>query len=112
MAFFRKKPVIIEAVQFFGLDVAENGCHSVHFDTDGPLPDWLRKALIDEEIFVALSDIDFIYIKTPEGLMEVGLGDWIIKGVKGEIYPCKPDIFHATYDPAPEPEQDISGVAI
>jgi hypothetical protein len=39
------------------------------------------------------------YIKTLEGQMAVSNGDWIIKGVKGELYPCKPDIFAATYDP-------------
>lgn len=40
-----------------------------------------------------------IQIKTLEGTMTADLGDWIIKGVKGEFYPCKPDIFAATYEP-------------
>lgn len=39
-----------------------------------------------------------MYIPTLEGLMQAVVGDWIIKGVKGEIYPCKPDIFEATYE--------------
>jgi hypothetical protein len=112
MGLFRKKPVMIEAVQFFGLDVAENGCHSIHFDTKDALPKWLRDALVDEVIFVALTDIDNIYIKTLEGLMEVAEGDWIIRGVKGEIYPCKPDIFAMTYDPVDEQDVEVTGVAI
>lgn len=39
-----------------------------------------------------------IQIKTLEGVMTADLGDWVIKGVKGKFYPCKPDIFAATYD--------------
>ena len=112
MPLFRKKPVMIEAVQFFGLDVAENGCHSIHFDTKDALPKWLRDAMLDEVIFVALTDIDYIYIKTDEGLMEAAEGDWIIRGVKGEIYPCKPDIFAMTYDPVDEQDVEVTGVAI
>ena len=41
-----------------------------------------------------------IFIRTLEGEMTATQGDWIIKGVKGEFYPCKPDIFAATYEPA------------
>jgi len=39
-----------------------------------------------------------LYITTLEGTMKANIGDWVIKGVKGEIYPCKPDIFDATYE--------------
>lgn len=47
---------------------------------------------------------DAYYIETPEGRMKANPGDWIIKGIKGEFYPCKPDIFEATYEAvAPEP---------
>jgi hypothetical protein len=112
MGLFRKKPVMIEAVQFFGLDVAENGCHNIHFDTKEELPKWLRDALIDETIFAALTDIEHIYVKTAEGLMEAAEGDWIIRGVKGEIYSCKPDIFAMTYDPVDEQDVEVTGVAI
>jgi len=112
MAFYRKRPVVIEAVRFDHLDVAENGCHSIHFDTEDALPDWLRAALVDEKVFVAASDIDYLYVKTSEGWMEASPGDWIICGVKGELYPCKPDIFALTYEPAPQPEDDVTGVAI
>ena len=41
----------------------------------------------------------FVYVSTLEGTMRADVGDWIIKGVKGELYPCKPDIFQQTYDP-------------
>ncbi|HEY1188575.1 MAG TPA: hypothetical protein VGE74_13060 [Gemmata sp.] len=41
-----------------------------------------------------------MYITTREGGMQVTAGDWIIKGIAGEFYPCKPEIFAATYDPA------------
>jgi hypothetical protein len=112
MAFYRKKPVMIEAVQFFGLDVAENGCHNIHFDTKESLPKWLRDALVDEVVFAALTDVEHIYVKTLEGLMEAAEGDWIIRGVKGEIYPCKPDIFAMTYDPVDEQDVEVTGVAI
>lgn len=42
---------------------------------------------------------EYLIIATLEGEMLANIGDWIIKGVKGEIYPCKPDIFEATYEP-------------
>lgn len=74
---FRKKPVIIEAVQF----------------VDGNF------AAIEE--FVG-GDAEFrggeLIIATLEGPLHASDKDWIIKGVKGEFYPCKPDIFEATYD--------------
>lgn len=79
---FRKKPVEIEAAQFNrsnGTLVAEWCGGRYHSDADGYAP--------------------VIEILTFEGLMTASLGDWIIKGVQGEFYPCKPDIFEATYDP-------------
>jgi len=77
---YRKKPVVIEAVQFT-LDSAIHArdfCDGILFD-NSPVRPWIN-------------------IKTLEGTMRADLGDWIIKGVKGEFYPCKPDIFEATYD--------------
>jgi hypothetical protein len=47
-------------------------------------------------------DNDYILIKTLEGEMKAQPEDWIIKGVQGEFYPCKPNIFEATYNPAEE----------
>ncbi len=78
---FRKKPVVIEAVQWTGENVDEvmgfmAWRNAAHDDTNG------------------------LTIHTLEGNHHASPGDWIIKGVKGEFYPCKPDIFAATYDPA------------
>lgn len=87
MPLFRKKPVTIEARRFtgdFGIAdwVIDGGGHVVvEYDNDRP------------------SDL---FIRTLEGPMRVGDGDWVIKGVKGEFYPCKPDIFEMTYDPVVE----------
>lgn len=82
MPFFRKKPVVIEA-----------WCN----DGTADGPSWIGG------IDVVYETDGSISIKTLEGIMVAQLGDWIIKGVKGEIYPCKPDIFIATYDPTIEP---------
>lgn len=87
MAQFRKKPVVIEAFQF------SYGC-------DFPL--WFSLTVSAGEIFVygrAHENGVHATIPTLEGEMTAQDGDWIIKGIKDEIYPCKPDIFAATYDP-------------
>ena len=78
---YRKKPIVIEAIQF---------------DPQGEWPECVipwRKAGITPR------DMSWGYIRTLEGDMHVLAGDWIIKGIKGEFYPCKPDIFEATYEP-------------
>jgi len=75
---YRKKPVVIEAACF-----AEVSDGSV-------IAKWCGGS--NEASPVAID------IKTLEGTMRADLGDWVIKGVKGEFYPCKPDIFEATYD--------------
>jgi hypothetical protein len=75
---FMKKPVVIDAVQWLGSNTDDM---SAHFGT----PIWGGRELL---------------IQTLEGEMRASIGDWIIKGVKGEFYPCKPDIFEATYAPA------------
>ena len=77
---YRKKPVVIEAVQFDGTD------ESV---------EWLFPQLVNNEIGRGCNKL---YIKTLEGVMEASIGDYIIKGVNGEFYPCKPDIFTKTYE--------------
>lgn len=85
---YRKKPVIIEAVQFTGLNPTE------------------IKDFVGENCEVEIYDNEVtppvarIVIHTLEGDMEVGKGDFVIKGVKGEFYPCKPDIFEQTYESA------------
>ena len=87
MAQYRKKPVVIEAFKY-GID---------------PRPDWFNDKVTVNEIitFISLEDSSVYYceIKTLEGVMKGEHGDYIIKGVKGEIYPRKPDIFEMTYEP-------------
>lgn len=80
MAQFRKKPVVIEAIQFDGDNAEEIG----HFAGLSAQITGREKAL---------------KITTLEGVLTVSPGDFVIKGVANEFYPCKEDIFHATYDP-------------
>lgn len=82
MPFFRKKPVIIEAYCF-------------DQKRDNYRPDWFQDRVSANEI---ITYPDHAIIKTLEGDMRADLGDWVIKGVKGEVYPCKPDIFETTYE--------------
>lgn len=85
MSKFRKKPVVIEAWQ-----------HKVSDDgktVDRDYPAWLLPHIDAERVGGGFS------IKTLEGTMFASPNDWIIQGVKGELYPCKPDIFTATYEP-------------
>jgi hypothetical protein len=97
---FRKKPVEIEAVQirattFNGADFA-----SPAFSEN---PGWLDKALIEEVISPKPVDghIGSMWnIKTLEGVMTAGPGDWVIRGVEGELYFCKDSIFQKTYEVA------------
>lgn len=90
MGKFRKKPVVIEAVQL-RWDTWQEICEFVGV---GSLKDG------KPEGFNPNNDTNVIGLRIPtlEGLMEASQNDWIIKGVKGEFYPCKPDIFEATYE--------------
>lgn len=112
MAHFRKKPVMIEAVQFDSVDMLESGEYSIHFNTQDSLPQWLRAAIIDEVICPDFEEGSGLLVKTLEGAHTASPGDWIIRGVKGELYPCKPDIFALTYDPVDEQDIEVTGVAI
>jgi hypothetical protein len=82
MAQYRKKPVVIDAVQIVETLPMETfldfigDIEGVEFDEHG------------------------VNVETLEGTMHASPGDWLIKGVQGELYPCKPDIFEATYEPA------------
>ena len=84
---YRKKPVVIEAWQFEAKEFM-------------PQPSWLHNAITSGKIYFQGGERPYYTIKTLEGKMRADPGDFIIQGVKGEIYPCKPDIFAATYDPA------------
>lgn len=88
MAKYRKKPVVIEAVQYAGKG---------HLSFRGNVPQWIWKALTDETL-KATNGTDPLVIHTLEGDMPVAPGDWIVQGVQGDLYPCKPDIFEATYE--------------
>jgi hypothetical protein len=79
---FRKKPIVIEAHEWDGSSVTEIFMREM----------WGPTHISGRE------DNDELVIRTLEGEMRASRGDWIIKGVKGEFYPCKPDIFEATYE--------------
>lgn len=81
---YRKKPVVIEAMRWMG-------------DNWPEITEWHESSL--SNTFISF-ELDELKIKTLEGVMTADLGDWIIKGVRGEFYPCKDEIFQATYEPA------------
>lgn len=92
MAQFRKKPVVIEAFEF-------------NNRWNNEPPEWLRWARFLGVVQVAVDRhgcATRMTIQTLEGEMTAELDDWIIQGVKGEIYPCKPDIFALTYERLPD----------
>ena len=84
MAKYRKKPVIVDAVQFF--DTA---------DSLQELSEFVGKAI---RVDYSSPNKPTLKINTLEGPHIASVGDYIIKGVKGEFYPCKPDIFEMTYE--------------
>lgn len=85
---YRKKPVVIEAFQYNGDFQDRNGTYYI--------PDWAVEA--NETGVLYFKDAGDLYIKTLEGDMMANVGDYIIQGISGEIYPCKPDIFEQTYE--------------
>ncbi len=85
MAEYRKKPVVIEAWNWDG-----RGFQTV-------APAWVLNYTYEGRQ-VRLTQDNKLRIPTLEGEMFARQGDWIIKGVKGELYPCKPDIFETTYE--------------
>lgn len=99
MPFFRKKPVVIEAFQMTREQRQDNK----------DWPDWLNEAwnkphdaagAVFPKDFPDSDGTDELCIFTMEGVHLVTFDDWIIRGVSGELYPCKPDIFERTYEPA------------
>ena len=95
---FTKKPVVIEAFQMTEERRASNA----------DWPEWMHQAWqLDREAAGSLHPSEegtgdgTLSVGTLEGPLLVSWGDWIIRGVKGELYPCKPDIFEATYAPQP-----------
>ncbi|WP_211188222.1 hypothetical protein [Gordonia asplenii] len=90
---FRKRPVEIEAMKWDGSRQSMDSlCAWVNSHSD-PLDDPCLSYN-----FIGAADVSDPVLDTVEGDMRVTVGDWVIRGVAGEFYPCKPDIFAATYD--------------
>lgn len=90
---YRKKPVVIDAFQMT----------RERRESNADWPQWLHEAWNrnnGEPGALYPAGTETLAIFTPEGIHTVSPNDWIIRGVKGELYPCKPDIFEATYEPA------------
>ena len=85
---FVKKPVVIEAIQF----TTNNEPNDVEMTR---MVDWINA---ESDMKISSHNGTSIFINTLEGEMRAECGDWIIKGVNGEFYPCKPDVFEKTYD--------------
>ena len=94
MALYRKKPVVVEARQFRN-------------DEGYSVLDWINRHQFNARKPFAAWIGDELHIPTLEGMHTASIGDMIIRGVAGEFYPCKPDIFERTYEPEPEPEPEI-----
>jgi hypothetical protein len=89
---FRKLPVVVEAAPFLNNATSYDLLHWVNtgqFERSGP------------DAAFARWENGALYVPTDEGEMRASPGDWIIRGVKGEFYPCKPDVFARTYEAAP-----------
>lgn len=86
----RKKPIEVEAMLWTGNNLGE----IKRFVGDSLVVEYAEIATLTEKRTV----ISGISIKTLEGELQASVGDYIIKGVQGEFYPCKPDIFKGTYD--------------
>lgn len=96
---YRKKPIVVDAFQWTGDEMQKED------------PIWAVDAIKNGDIWFCVDPfgnggVTHMAIRTLEGVMEARFDDYIIKGIKGEIYPCKPDIFEATYE-AVLPLKDI-----
>lgn len=85
MAKYRKRPVVIEAVQWDGTN-------------SGEIAEFMQTPILTNTSLKDEDTLSKITIKTLEGNMTASVGDFIIKGVQGEFYPCKPTIFEETYE--------------
>lgn len=105
MARYRKRPVVIDAVQVRAADCNLALAPEQWFDGSpfSEVPDWLQQAVKAGKVTphtTGGTDYAQWHIHTLEGVMNARPGDWIIRGVKGELYPCANDIFAATYESA------------
>lgn len=101
MAKFRKKPVVIEAIQWNGKNFDE----IMNF-----MQEFHGSKLNYENAEELAYKTNQLTIRTLEGIMTADKNDWIIKGVSGEFYPCKPDIFEKTYELVYEGPYDLGDV--
>jgi len=97
---YRKRPVVVEVVRLDPTRVSiqealEFMGSKVHINCNAAMD------AFDSYCYKRIGD-GFLGIDTLEGVMKASFGDYIIKGVKGECYPCKPDIFEMTYEPLPD----------
>lgn len=97
---YRKKPVVVEAVQWDGKNLMEIECFRKGVSLHG-----FRMSIAEntqefwrQEEYERIVEEKGLHIRTLEGEMKANVGDYIIKGVNGEFYPCKPDIFEKTYE--------------
>lgn len=94
MGRYRKKPVVVEAIQWTGFNYTESEVFMGERLTEGKYEGGPGPYSVSTKI-----------ISTLEGEMRCAPADWIIKGVKGEFYPCKPDVFAQTYDLVEDTEE-------
>lgn len=85
MGKYRKKPVVVEAIQFDG-------------DNWGEISHWVHRNLSPENNAIILRGVIGLEVRTLDGTMSAYKGDWIVKGVKGEVYPMKDSIFKETHE--------------
>lgn len=90
---YRKKPVVIEAIRIKTDNIDEINAF-VENDDEVAVPFFDNMDTAHKPVLA------MFHIHTLEGVMRANIGDWIIKGINGEFYPCKPDIFEKTYEPA------------
>lgn len=103
MSMYVKKPVTIEARRFHGTNAETHAVYQ--WIEENTLGSFEPLSVLEGDVPAPESGVSIdpsdgaLLIATLEGVMKAQPGDWIIRGVKGELYPCKPDIFDATYEP-------------
>jgi hypothetical protein len=93
MAKYRRKPLELDAIQWTG-------------DNDDEITEFTKKGMWYSNMFDDILIKMKISYRNPQGLMTVPKGDWIIKGVDGEFYPCEQETFDKLYDVVPEPKEE------
>lgn len=89
MGVYRKRPVTVEARQL----------NADNWSQVEEIARWAGAEIVDVDAFLAHNDTALLAISTLEGVMYAEDGDWVIRGIRGEFYPVRPDNFNATYEP-------------